>query len=581
MNIVRRSICAAEDDLPPCLHPVLRRVYLGRNLRCSDELNHDLSRLIPASKLEGTEAAAELLHTTLTASGRILVVGDFDADGATSCALAIRVLRRLGAADVQYLVPNRFEYGYGLTPEIVRLAADRRPDLIVTVDNGISSCAGVAAAREMGVPVLVTDHHLPGPEMPDAAVIVNPNQPGSGFPSRQLAGVGVIFYVLLALRARLRAQGWFRRRNIPEPNMAEVLDLVALGTVADVVGLDYNNRILVDQGLRRIRAGRCCAGIGALLAVSGRSRERAVASDLGFAVGPRLNAAGRLHDMSLGIECLLTDDPARAADIARQLDALNRERRGIEAGMQKQATQVLADLEKEPEQSMPYSICLYHEEWHQGVIGILASRIKERFHRPVIAFADAGNGMLKGSARSIPGLHIRDTLDRVAARHPGLLKRFGGHAMAAGLSLELERLAAFTQAFDEEVKDMLDPSALCGEILSDGELLASDLNIDLACILRNAGPWGQAFQEPLFDGEFSVLSQRIVGGKHLKMHLAPTGGGVQIDAIAFNQADSAPDYGRVHLAYRLDVNEFRGSLNAQLVVEDIQAASKPTGRLVT
>ncbi len=574
MNIVRRSICAAEDDLPPGLHPVLRRVYLGRNLRCSDELNHDLSRLIPASKLEGTEAAAELLHTTLTASGRILVVGDFDADGATSCALAVRVLRRLGGADVQYLVPNRFEYGYGLTPEIVRLAADRRPDLIVTVDNGISSCAGVAAARELGIPVLVTDHHLPGSELPDAAVIVNPNQPGSGFPSRQLAGVGVIFYVLLALRARLRAEGWFQQRDIPEPNMAEVLDLVALGTVADVVGLDYNNRILVDQGLRRIRAGRCCAGIGALLALSGRSRERTVASDLGFAVGPRLNAAGRLDDMSLGIECLLTDDPARAADIARQLDALNRERRGIEAGMQEQAIQVMADLEKETGQSMPFGICLYHEEWHQGVIGILASRIKERFHRPVIAFADAGNGMLKGSARSIPGLHIRDTLDRVAAGHPGLLKRFGGHAMAAGLSLELERLAAFTQAFDEEVKGLLDPTALCGEILSDGELLASELNLDLAFILRNAGPWGQAFQEPLFDGEFSVLSQRIVGGKHLKMHLAPAGGGVQIDAIAFNQADSAPDCGRVHLAYRLDVNEYRGSLNAQLVVEDIQAASK-------
>ncbi len=572
MNIVRRSICAAQDDLPPGLHPVLRRVYLGRNLSRSEELVHDLSRLIPASKLEGAEAAAELLHNTL-AAGRILVVGDFDADGATSCALAIRVLRGMGAADVQYLVPNRFEYGYGLTPEIVRLAADRRPDLIVTVDNGISSCAGVAVASELGIPVLVTDHHLPGREMPAAAVIVNPNQPGSGFPSRNLAGVGVIFYVLLALRARLRAQGWFQQRNIPEPNMAEVLDLVALGTVADVVALDYNNRILVEQGLRRIRAGRCCAGIGALLAVSGRSRERTIASDLGFAVGPRLNAAGRLDDMSLGIECLLTDDPARAGDIARQLDALNRERRDIEAGMQEQANRVLAALETETEQSMPFGICLYHEEWHQGVIGILAARIKERFHRPVIAFADAGNGMLKGSARSVPGLHIRDTLDRLAARHPGLLKRFGGHAMAAGLSLELERLAAFTQAFDEEVRGLLDRSTLCGEILSDGQLSASELNLDLAFVLRNAGPWGQAFQEPVFDGEFSVLSRRIVGGRHLKLHLAPAEGGVQIDAIAFNQADSAPDCGRVHLAYRLDVNEYRGSLNAQLVVEDMQSAS--------
>ncbi len=571
MRIVRRSITAGEDDLPLDLHPVLRRVYLGRNLRHSEELRHDLGRLIPASKLEGVDAAAELLHTTLAAAGRILVVGDFDADGATSSALAIRVLRRMGAAEVQYLVPNRFEYGYGLTPEIVSLAAGHRPDLIVTVDNGISSCAGVMAANELGIPVLVTDHHLPGPKLPDAAVIVNPNQPGSGFPSRHLAGVGVIFYVLLALRARLRSQGWFRQRGIPEPNMAEVLDLVALGTVADVVALDYNNRILVEQGLRRIRAGRCCAGIDALLAAAGRSRDRTVASDLGFAVGPRLNAAGRLDDMSLGIECLLTDDPVRAAEIARRLDALNRERREIEAGMQEQAMQVLADLELEAEEAMPFGICLYHQDWHQGVIGILASRIKERFHRPVIAFADAGNGILKGSARSVPELHIRDTLDRIAAKHTGLLDRFGGHAMAAGLSLEVERLPAFKRAFEEEVKGLLDRSALCGEILSDGELQASELSLDLALRLRNAGPWGQAFQEPLFDGEFSIISQRIVGARHLKMSLSPAQGGVQIDAIAFNQADSLPDSERVHLAYRLEVNEYRGVVNPQLVVEDIRA----------
>lgn len=573
VKIVRRSISTAEDDLPPGLHPVLRRVYLGRNLRRCEELSHDLGRLIPASRLEGVDSAAELLHAAMESAERILVVGDFDADGATSCALAVRVLRRMGAADVQYLVPNRFEYGYGLTPEIVRLAAGRRPDLIVTVDNGISSCAGVVAANELNIPVLVTDHHLPGAELPDAAVIVNPNQPGSDFPSRHLAGVGVIFYVLLALRARLRAQGWFRQRNIPEPNMAEVLDLVALGTVADVVALDYNNRILVEQGLRRIRAGRCCAGIGALLETAGRSRQRTVASDLGFAAGPRLNAAGRLDDMSLGIECLLADDPVRAADIARQLDALNRERREIEAGMQEQAIEALAALEMGTEETLPWGICLYHKDWHQGVIGILASRIRERCHRPVVAFADAGDGLLKGSARSVPELHIRDTLDRIAARHPGLLKRFGGHAMAAGLSLEGEQLPAFAQAFDEEVQGLLDRSALHGEILSDGELQASELNLDLASILRNAGPWGQTFQEPLFDGEFSVLSQRILGGRHLKMHLSPAEGGVQIDAIAFNQADRVPDRGRVHLAYRLDVNEYRGTLNPQLVVENIQAAS--------
>lgn len=570
-KIVRRPIVAQAHDLPTDLHPVLRRVYLGRNLRSAEQLSYDLERLIPVSRLKNVEAAAQLLHVTLERAGRILVLGDFDADGATSCAVALRSLHRMGADDVQYLVPNRFEYGYGLTPEIVHIAAQRKPDLIVTVDNGISSCAGVKAANELGIPVLVTDHHLAGQVLPPAAVIVNPNQPGEAFPSKHLAGVGVIFYVLVALRARLREQGWFERRAIAEPNLAEVLDLVALGTVADVVELDHNNRILVEQGLRRIRAGRGCAGINALLEVAGRCRSRLAASDLAFAVGPRLNAAGRLDDMSLGIECLLTDNPERAAGMAQQLDDLNRERRKIEAGMQQQALTALDLLEFESENELPFGLCLYHRDWHQGVVGILASRIKERFNRPTIAFANAGDGLLKASARSVPGLHIRDTLDSIATLYPALLERFGGHAMAAGLTLKAEQFEAFRGAFNDAVRARLAPSALQGEIMSDGELGAVDLNLEMALRLRHAGPWGQAFQEPLFDGAFVVLRQRVLGEKHVKMDLRTAIGDVKMDAIAFNQAHCLPATERVHLAYRLDVNEYRGVVSPQLIVEQIQA----------
>jgi single-stranded-DNA-specific exonuclease len=567
-RIVPRARITPADGWPDDIHPVLRRIYQARNLRSPEELGRGLDRLHPVSALARTDQAAELLHRMLADGRRMLIVADFDADGATGCALAVRGLRRLGAEDVRFLVPNRFDYGYGLTPEIVELAARQRPDLIITVDNGIASNAGVAEANRRGIPVLITDHHLPGASLPQAAVVVNPNQPGDHFPSKHLAGVGTIFYVLLALRARLRQQGWFAARGIPEPNMAELLDLVALGTVADVVPLDQNNRILVAQGLARVRAGRCCAGIQALLQVAGRSPERVVAADFGFAVGPRLNAAGRLDDMTLGIDCLLSDDPGAALEMARELDQLNRDRRLIEAQMQNEALAVLERLVSAPEDELPFGLCLHQSDWHQGVVGLVASRVKERYHRPVIAFAQAGDGWLKGSARSVPGLHIRDTLDALATRHPQLLSRFGGHAMAAGLSIQSGHLEAFSAAFDDEVRRNLSAQDLQGEILSDGPLEPADLNLELAEILRNGGPWGQGFPEPLFDGEFEVLDQRIVGERHLKMQLGAGGGRQRIDAIAFNQAQPLLAR-RVRLAYRLDVNEYQGQRTPQLVVEYI------------
>ncbi len=565
-KIVQRNAPPPAAPWPADMHPVLGRIYRARQVRAPEELDQALARLHPVRELARADEAAALLQEQLEHQRRILIVADFDADGATGCALAVRLLRKLGA-DVGYLVPNRFDYGYGLTPEIVALAAEQSPDLIVTVDNGIASHAGVEAAGRLGIPVLITDHHLPGESLPPAAVIVNPNQPNDPFPSKHLAGVGTIFYVLLALRARLRAQDWFAARGLAEPNMGELLDLVALGTVADVVPLDRNNRILVAQGLQRVRAGRCCPGILALLEAAGRSPRRAVAADFGFAVGPRLNAAGRLDDMSLGIECLLSDDPAAAREMAQALDRLNRERRAIEAEMQTQALDDLEQLLDRDGDDLPWGLCLYRPEWHQGVVGLVASRIKERYHRPVIAFADAGNGELKGSARSVPGLHIRDALDALATRHPELLSRFGGHAMAAGLSLRRDHLEAFGRAFDQEVRRHLSPADLHGEILSDGSLEAGQLSLEMAQLLRDAGPWGQGFPEPLFDGEFRVLSQRIVGERHLKLQLAADGG-QPLDAIAFGQ-DRPLSGGRVRLAYRLDVNEYRGARSAQLVVEHI------------
>lgn len=556
------------------LHPVLARVYAARRVADAAQLELSLSGMAPAEGLSNLEAAVDLLEQALETGQRILVVGDFDADGATSCALAVRALRAMGAEAVDYLVPDRFRFGYGLTPEIVQVAQARAPELIVTVDNGVSSIEGVRAARAAGIRVLVTDHHLPGRELPPADALVNPNLPGDAFPSKALAGVGVIFYVMLALRRRLRERGHFARRGLAEPNLAELLDLVALGTVADVVPLDRNNRILVEQGLRRIRAGRCRPGLRALLEVSGRDPRRLVASDLGFALGPRLNAAGRLEDMSIGIECLLTDDPQRARDLALRLDELNRERRGIEAEMQAGALAILESLwERLDRESVPVGLALYDPGWHQGVIGILASRIKDRLHRPVIAFAPAEDGQLKGSARSIPGLHIRDALDTVAARHPGLVTKFGGHAMAAGLSLPAGHLEAFAAAFDAVVRECVDADDLRGVIHSDGELAPEEHSLELAELLRAAGPWGQAFPEPCFDGRFRILARRVVGERHLKLRLEPGAGGPALEAIAFNAPlERWPEAGaEVHIVYRLDVNEYQGLRSPQLVVEHLHA----------
>ncbi|MDG1938832.1 MAG: single-stranded-DNA-specific exonuclease RecJ [Pseudomonadales bacterium] len=533
--------------------------------------------LLPPSQLMGIDAAADLIVAAIESNARILIVGDFDADGATSCALAIRAFEAMGHSDVRFIVPNRFEYGYGLTPEIVELAKPQNPSLIITVDNGISSVDGVAAARAAGIDVLVTDHHLPGEQLPDANVIVNPNQHGCKFPSKALAGVGVIFYVMSAVRTALRNKQWFNDQR-PEPNMADFLDLVALGTVADVVPLDKNNRILVEQGLRRIRVGKCCAGIRALIEVSGRSAAKLVASDMGFALGPRLNAAGRLDDISIGIACLLTDDAMLAQDIATELDSMNRDRRQIEQGMQLQAEAALNRLEQEDGAPLPIGMCLFNEEWHQGVVGILASRIKDRHQRPVICFALANDSEdcseLKGSARSIKGFHIRDALDAVAARHPGLIDKFGGHAMAAGLSLNKSKFAEFSAAFNIEASRLLTEDDLQSRILSDGELSAEEISLDNALLINYATPWGQLFPEPIFDNEFLLVQQRIVGSKHLKLVLGiDDGSGHIIDAIAFNvDTEIWPDETtkKVKVAYRLDVNRYRGRESVQLMIEHIE-----------
>ncbi|HQU16552.1 MAG: single-stranded-DNA-specific exonuclease RecJ [Chromatiales bacterium 21-64-14] len=568
-RIARRST-ESLAGLPAGLHPVLRRVYAARRVRGPADLEHSLERLHPLTGLTGIASAAALLSEAVEQDRRILLVGDFDADGATSCALAVLALRALGARQVHYLVPNRFEFGYGLTAEIVAVAADWHPDLIVTVDNGIASLEGVAAAHARGIQVLVTDHHLPGATLPAADAIVNPNLPGDPFPSKHLAGVGVIFYVLSAARAHLRAAGWFARRGIGEPKLAQFLDLVALGTVADVVPLDANNRILVQQGLLRIRSGQCRPGIAALLAVAKRGQSRVVAADLAFGVGPRLNAAGRLEDMSLGIECLITDDLDAAREMAQRLDELNHARRAIEAQMQTQALEVLEGLGlQDDDPALPMGLCLYDARWHPGVIGILAARIRERFHRPVIAFAPDGAG-LKGSARSIPGLHIRDALDAVASRNPGLLSRFGGHAMAAGLSLALDRLEDFRTAFDDQVRRCLGPEDLEGICYTDGELAPAELHLETAQLLRDGGPWGAGFPEPCFDGEFQVLAQRVVGERHLKLTLRPAGGRQSIDGIAFQTPAPPVPWERVRIAYRLDVNEYQGVTSPQLLVEFIE-----------
>ncbi|AHJ76678.1 single-stranded-DNA-specific exonuclease RecJ [Kosakonia sacchari] len=560
---------AAElaEDLPP----LLRRLYASRGVRTASELERSVKGMLPWQQLTGIDDAVTQLYNALREGLRIIVVGDFDADGATSTALSVLALRALGCENVSYLVPNRFDDGYGLSPEVVDQAHARGAQLILTVDNGISSHAGVARAHELGIPVVVTDHHLPGDTLPDAEAIVNPNLRDCDFPSKSLAGVGVAFYLMLALRAFLRDNGWFEARGLAMPNLAELLDLVALGTVADVVPLDANNRILTWQGLSRIRAGRCRPGIKALLEIANRDAQKLAASDLGFALGPRLNAAGRLDDMSVGVALLLCDNLGEARQLASDLDALNQTRKEIEQGMQAEALTLCEQLERSGE-TLPGGLAMYHPEWHQGVVGILASRIKERFHRPVIAFAPAGDGVLKGSGRSIQGLHMRDALERLDMLFPGMMLKFGGHAMAAGLTLEEHRFEEFRQRFGELVTEWLDPALLQGEIVSDGPLSAQEMTLEVAEMLREAGPWGQMFPEPLFDGEFRLLQQRLVGERHLKVMLEPVGGGPLLDGIAFNVDTSCwPDNGvrQVNIAYKLDVNEFRGNRSVQLIIENL------------
>lgn len=573
-RIVERQVPdEALQALPADLHPVLRRVYAARGVRSARELDHGAGNLAPPDAFQGLDAATDLLERAVREGWRILVVGDFDADGATSTAVALRALRAMGAAAVDYLVPNRFDFGYGLSPELVAVAAPRRPDLIITVDNGISSLDGVSACREAGIRVLITDHHLPGEVLPAADAIVNPNLPGDGFPSKHLAGVGVIFYVLTALRRRLRDVGYFAGAGLTEPNLAALLDLVALGTVADVVALDRNNRILVEQGLRRIRAGRACPGVAALLEVAGRDPAAARSTDLGFAVAPRLNAAGRLEDMAEGIECLLSDDPGRARVLAERLDGLNRQRREIEGQMRDQALAVVeAQAAALSEAALPLGLCLFDEDWHQGVVGLLAARLRERFHRPAIAFAPESGGRLKGSARSVPGLHIRDALEAINVRYPGAIEKFGGHAMAAGLTVRREAFEDFRAGFEAVVDELLSDAEPASVLLSDGELDAADLYLPLAEALRAGGPWGQGFPEPLFHGRFDVLSCRIVGERHLKMHVAAAAGGEALEAIAFNAAETAGTVpsGRQLVAYRLDVNEYRGRRSPQLIIEYLE-----------
>ncbi|MCC4275484.1 single-stranded-DNA-specific exonuclease RecJ [Marinomonas communis] len=570
MRIVQRSIDHNLENLFPKTYPkTLACIYQARGVLGPEELEYKLASLAHPKQFFDINNAATILADAIEHEKRIVIVGDFDADGATSTTLGILALTAMGAVEPQYIVPNRFEYGYGLTPEIVTLVQEQEADVLVTVDNGIASIDGVAAAKAAGMQVIVTDHHLPGDVLPNADAIVNPNHPDCQFPSKSLAGVGVIFYVMSALRAQLTQRGWFERAHIPRPNMSEYLDIVALGTVADVVPLDANNRILVQQGLARIQAGKARPGILALLELGGREASRVKATDLGFVVGPRLNAAGRLDDMSIGIECLLSEQAFLARSYAEQLDQLNRERKAIESDMKQQAEQSLASIEEVSD--LPYGMCFYQEDWHQGVIGILASRMKEKCHRPVIAFAKADDDTLKGSARSIPGVHIRDALDLLAKRHPELLSKFGGHAMAAGMSIKAEHYETFTKAFDQIIEEWVTPEQLEATVYTDGELAPEDFSLEFAEQLRVAGPWGQAFPEPCFDGTFEVLQQRIVGEKHLKLTLREPNSGMLIDGIHFfcdlsvwpNQAQ------RARLVYKLDINEFRGQRNLQLMVDHI------------
>ena len=556
-KIVQRAYTQADADrlIAAGIHPVLARVYAARGITAPTQLDNKLDQLLPFTDMRNAVAAATLLADAIAAKRNLMIVADYDCDGATACAIGVRGLRAFGAR-IDYLVPNRFEYGYGLTPEIVRLAHERKPDMLITVDNGIASVDGVAQAKRLGMQVLITDHHLPGDTLPDADCIVNPNQVGCGFASKSIAGVGVMFYVLMALRAELRARGHFN--GAAEPNLAALLDIVALGTVADVVKLDNNNRRFVDQGIRRIRAGQTCAGIKALYLVAGREPRKASTYDLGFVLGPRLNAAGRLEDMSLGIECLISDDENQAAQLARQLDALNKERRELQADMQESA---LAGLERFDARDR-VSLCVFDPEWHQGIVGLLAGRLKDKFHRPAIAFASGNNGELKGSGRAIPGLHLRDALDLIAKKSPTLISKFGGHAAAAGLSIREESFADFAEQFEITVAQLLSPADLEQLIETDGELDVTEMKLPLARELAGQ-VWGQGFAAPLFQGVFIVANQRVVAEKHLKLKL--TQGNHEFDAIYFSHIEPMPK--TVLCIYRLAINEYLGLEDVQLTLE--------------
>ena len=570
LPIVRREVTGAS--LSSDLHPVIDRIYRGRNIANLDDLENGLKGLTHFNVLKGMPQAAQILANAVVQNKRIIIVGDFDADGATSTSVCILALRAMGYQNVDFLVPNRFDFGYGLSVPIVDEAAKQRAEVIVTVDNGISCIDGVTHAKSLGMQVVVTDHHLPGDVLPPADAIVNPNQPGCEFPSKNLAGVGVAFYIMLALKAELQQQGHFEKAGVAPPNLASLLDIVAVGTVADVVVLDKNNRILVHQGLQRIRAGKCRPGIKALVEVANRDCAHLTSTDLGFVVGPRLNAAGRLDDMSQGIACLLEDETIQARMIAAELDALNKERREIETGMKAQAETVLEQMALD-EGDMPSALVVYREDFHQGVIGIVAGRLKEKYLKPVIAFAHQDDEIIKGSARSIPGVHIRDVLDEVNTRYPGVIEKFGGHAMAAGLSLPVAKLQEFEQAFVDIARAHMAKLDGNHALLSDGDLSSKELCLPFAHLLRQAGPFGQGFESPLFDGEFALLDQRLVGQKHLKMVLKSDGAN-EVDAIAFNvDLKSWPNamVKRVHIAYRLDINVFRGQETVQLIVEQIEA----------
>lgn len=574
VNIIHRSYDLSACHFTPDTDPLLARIYSARGITSASDLPRQLQQLNDYRQLKDIDEAAEILADAIIQKQRMLIVGDFDCDGATSSALGVLALRSMGG-HAEFLVPNRFEYGYGLTPEIVEAALPFQPDVLITVDNGISSITGVQAAKSKGMKVVVTDHHLAGRELPEADAIVNPNQPECSFPGKNTAGVGVIFYLMCALRTLLRSRGYFTNKT--EPNLAELLDLVALGTVADVVKLDSNNRILVYQGLARIRSGRCRPGITALIDVSGRNAEKLVASDLGFALGPRLNAAGRLDDMSIGIELLLCEDMNRARELAFELDGLNSDRKAIEGNMQSQAMAELEKIQFDKQTELPWGVSLFQENWHQGVVGILASRVKERLNRPVIAFAEADNPLgepeLKGSARSIQGLHMRDALDSIARENPDLIIKFGGHAMAAGLSIKKSNFSAFQEAFDVEVRKQLTADDLQAEIHTDGELMPDQMTMVTAYNLREGGPWGQNFPEPSFDGKFQIVQQKLVGEKHLKMVLKIPGSELWLDAIAFNIDNRVwpnPNVRQIKAVYKLDINEFRGQHNLQLMVEHFE-----------